>query len=179
MNIAVIIPNGFEEIEAITPIDIFRRAGLKVQTFALESNPAQGAHGIDITCDQNISSLIAVDFDLLFLPGGLPGSHTLRDHKEAQNLIKEFAQEDKYIAAICAAPIALLEAKILNGKTVTSHPSKEKDFSDCKYSQDRVVVDGKIITSRGAGTAIEFSLRILAELGFNDKAQTIKEAILA
>lgn len=179
MKIAVLIPNGFEEIEAITPIDLWRRADLNVQTFALESTPAQGSHGIDISCDHFVEQLQVDNFDLLFLPGGLPGSHTLRDNETAQAIIKGFAEANKYIAAICAAPVALHQAGLLKGKAVTSHPSKETELTDTNYSQDRVVVDGKIITSRGAGTAIDFALSVLNELGLADKATTIKKAILA
>ena len=179
MKIAVLIPNGFEEIEAITPIDILRRADLTVTTFALEANPAQGSHGIDISCDEPVENLNTEDFDLLFLPGGLPGSHTLRDSEIAQAIIKDFAKQSKYIAAICAAPVALHKAGLLDGKSISSHPSKEAELTNTNYSQERVTVDGKIITSRGAGTAIEFSLCILEELGLKEKAQTIKQAILA
>jgi 4-methyl-5(b-hydroxyethyl)-thiazole monophosphate biosynthesis len=163
----VILANGFEEIEAICPIDILRRANIDVTVAGLESIPAQGAHGVDFSCDAYLEDLTENLFDAVILPGGMPGSQTLGESKVVQDICKRHYSSGGIIAAICAAPaLALAKFGLLNGKNVTGFPGTESHFDNTtKYHKSEMTVqDGNIITSRGAGTAFSFGLKLVEAL---------------
>ncbi|NQZ59979.1 MAG: DJ-1/PfpI family protein [Lentisphaeraceae bacterium] len=179
MKALVLFAEGFEEIEAITPVDVLRRANIEVITAGLSDLKVTGSHGISIAVDKLLDDVISrEDFDILILPGGLPGSHYLRDDGRVIDLIRHMNAQEKLIAAICAAPVALEEAGILKNKKVTSHPSKESELKSAEYTAKRVQIDGRIISAKGAGCAMEFSLVILREMGLKQEAHKLAEAMI-
>ncbi|WP_311488167.1 DJ-1 family glyoxalase III [uncultured Helcococcus sp.] len=163
-KIAVFVAPGFEEIETVAVADILRRGEQHCDLVGLE-NAVTGVHGISIQCDRVIDDKIAHDYDMVVLPGGRPGADNLRDNDLVIKAIKDMEKEDKWIAAICAAPIALGRAGVLEGKNFTAYPGVDKEIKDRNFKEDIVVVDGKIITSRGPATVFEFSYSLLDLLG--------------
>ena len=175
-KIAVLFANGFEEIEAVTVVDVLRRASVQVDMVGVEGGRAIGSHGITIDMDLELVDVCASDYDGFVLPGGLPGSYTLRDLSEVQDFLRAF--KGKIQAAICAAPIALKAAGLLDDRHVTSHPSVKSEFDQSFYVESEVVVDGKVVTSRGAGTSFEFATAILVTLGLESEAEKWRAAML-
>jgi 4-methyl-5(b-hydroxyethyl)-thiazole monophosphate biosynthesis len=162
-NVLVPLAQGCEELEAITIVDLLRRANINVVTASLDDKPVKASRGSVLIADTTIDQVRAGDFDMMVLPGGLPGADHLRDNARVQQLLKEIASHDKYIAAICAAPRALARAGLLNGKKGTSFPGSldEATLSSMNYLDDPVVIDGKVITSKGPGTAMDFALTLI------------------
>ncbi len=178
---AIVVPlaPGFEEIEAITIVDVLRRAGQDVVFAGLAAGPIVGAHQIAITPDCTIDQIDADAVKMVVLPGGLPGATNLRDDARVQQLLKTCATRGAFTAAICAAPIALAKAGIHTGKAMTSYPGFEDDLQGAKLSTDRVVVDGKVVTSRGPGTALEFALTLVRLLSDAKVATKVAGDMLA
>lgn len=177
-NILIPLAQGFEEIEAVTNIDVLRRAGLKVITVGIGGSQIEGDHGIKIETDTVISEVEADDFDAVVLPGGMPGAANLRDSNELRTIIKKLNQQKKLCAAVCAAPIVLYAAGILDGKDATSYPGFGKDMSQCNYLEDRVVIDENIITARGPGVAMEFALTIVEYLLDKESKNELEKSML-
>lgn len=178
-TILTILPEGFEELEAVAPIDLWRRAGFKVVTASLGSKKlVTGKNGIPVQADTTLGATgpDAV-YDLLFLPGG-PGVEHLRTSPEVRELIGRQIAAGKNIAAICAAPLVLKDAGLLMGRKYTAHPSTETELNEILTDQD-VVVDGDIITSRGAGTAVSLALRVIELLSGEDAARNVAVSICA
>ncbi len=161
----VLIPlaEGFEELEAVTVIDLLRRAGVAVVTAGLQAGSITASRGVVILPDATLDAVLSQDFDMIVLPGGLPGAHHLRDDLRVQAILKRHAAAGAYTAAICAAPVALAQAGLLVGKTATSYPGfvEKLTIADFTHSTEAVVVDGKIVTSRGPGTAMDFALTLI------------------
>lgn len=177
-RILVPISNGFEEIEAISIIDICRRANLDVTIAAIENIQTIGAHNIKIEADIMIENVSSTDFDMIVLPGGLPNAFTLADNIHVQKLLKEFKESDKNIGAICAAPYALHKAEVLN-TNYTCYPSFEQKIKlDGYHNEDAVVIDDKVITSRGPGTAMLFALEIVNILCGEETYTNLKNGLL-
>jgi 4-methyl-5(b-hydroxyethyl)-thiazole monophosphate biosynthesis len=174
MKVIVPIAEGFEEIEAITIVDILRRADIDVTTATLSKNPVKGSHGIPVKADRIIKELNMVDFNCIVLPGGMPGSENLKMNDTVLSYIKHIYSKGGYIAAICAAPIVLGQAGVLYGKNVTCFPGYEGELIDANYIEKPVVVDGSVITGRGAGCAIPFALEIVGTIRGNDIREEIK-----
>ena len=183
-KIAVLLANGFEEGEALFVIDILRRAGFQCDGIALETKEVQGSHGIRVFADRMLEEVNCMEYDMVVLPGGLPGANTLRDCKTVIDWIKAFADDSKkFIGAICAAPQVLAKADVVRGKKLTSYPGEKYKalFTDSDYIDDNermeecVVVDGNLITSRGPGTTLPFSYKLVEVLGGN--ACQLKEAM--
>lgn len=178
-RIIVPISNGFEEIEAISIIDVCRRAGIEVTIAALEDLETIGAQNIKIIADCMIENIKESDFDMIILPGGLPNAFTLADNKKVQSLLKEFKLNDKNIGAICAAPYALHKADVLNPK-YTCYPSFENKIRIDGYEENlQIVKDGNIITSRGPGTAMCFALEVVKILCDEKTYNSVKDGLLA
>lgn len=179
ITVLTILPEGFEEIEAVTPIDIWRRAGWTVTTASLSSKQSvTGRSNITLRADKTLSAIGPESvFDLLFLPGG-PGVAHLRSSPEVLEIIGRHVAANKWIAAICAAPLVLKDAGLLAGRRFTAHPSTATELPEA-ISDENVVIDSKIITSRGAGTALEFSLRVVTELVDLNRAEELKLSICA
>ncbi|RXJ98154.1 DJ-1 family protein [Arcobacter sp. CECT 8989] len=177
-KIVIPISNGFEEIEAISIIDICRRANIEVVIAGVEALETIGAHNIKVTADCKIEDVKEDDFDLIVLPGGLPNAFTLADNEHVQKLLKEFKASDKYIAAICAAPYALHKAEVLN-KDYTCYPSFEQKIVPENYiSNQNVVKDGNVITSRGPATAMEFALKIVKLIKGDETYEELRQGLL-
>ncbi len=178
-NILITISNGFEEIEAISIIDICRRANIKVTIAGVEGLEISGAHGIKIISDEKIENISSDDFDMIDLPGGLPNAFTLAENKKVQSLLKEFKDKNKKIGAICAAPYALHKADVLN-ENYTCYPSFEKKIKENGYhADDNVVIDSNVITSRGPATAMIFALEIVNLLCDKEICDGVKDGLLA
>lgn len=163
-KVAVILANGFEEIEALTPVDVLRRASIECDMVGLTAREVEGSHGIKVQADKVFTGDLT-DYDMVILPGGMPGSIHLRDHAGLIEAIQVTANRSQYVAAICAAPIVLEKAGLLANRRYTCYPSQEENIVSGQYVTDTVVVDGNIVTSRGAGTALAFAYRLVALLG--------------
>ncbi|MDR0361891.1 MAG: DJ-1/PfpI family protein [Planctomycetota bacterium] len=162
---AVLFTDGFEEVEAITPVDILRRAGVETVVAGVGTKEPTGAHGIRVHADVGVDDL-AGDLDLLVLPGGMPGAKRLGASVAARALAELLAADGRLIGAICAAPVYTLAAwGFLAGRSATCYPGMESEFpKDVRFRPDPVVADGNFITSRGVGTALDFSLALVAAL---------------
>ena len=162
-HVLVPLAQGCEELEAITITDLLVRAGVTVTTCGLDEQPVKASRGITIIPDTSIDKVLNQSFDLIVLPGGLPGADHLRDNAQIQALLKKQAADNKYIAAICAAPKVLAQAGVLEGKTATSFPGvlAALDNPNIDISENAVEIDGKVVTSRSAGTAMEFTLSLI------------------
>lgn len=160
-RVLILLANGFEEMEAITIIDVLRRAGVEVVTAGLQAGPIEASrktrHLPDTTLDQVAHQI----FDAVVLPGGQPGTDHLRKDTRVGECILRHMRDGKQIAAICAAPLVLHDLGVLAGKHATSYPSVREQLNGVHYSEERVVLDGKILTSRGPGTALEFALKLV------------------
>jgi protein deglycase len=182
MKVMVILAEGFEEIEAITIIDILRRANISVISVGLTSRTITGSHSITISSDSLIDDELSKlsEYQMVVLPGGLPGSNNLRDDSRIISLLQKMNQEKKYTAAICAAPIVLAKAGLLDGKKATSYPGQLEKLSlpTTQVVKESVVVDGTVITSGGPATAIEFSLALVEILVGNQKRNDLAEKLL-
>lgn len=170
----IILAQGFEEVEAITPIDYLRRAGVDVTVVALDSLQVVSARSLIVTADALLADVLTLNHpDLIVLPGGIKGSRAIAASEPVRRLVSEMAREGKLIAAICASPaVALYPWGLLEGKTWTCYPGEEEALG-VRVSESRVVVDGKIITSRGPGTAGEFSLALVEALEGKDVAHQL------
>ncbi|HEY3496258.1 MAG TPA: DJ-1 family glyoxalase III [Polyangiaceae bacterium] len=176
MRALVLLAEGFEEIEAVTIVDVLRRGGVKVTTAALGTSLVRGSHGIAIEADTSLDGLRVDTFDAVVLPGGMPGAKHLRDDTRVQSLLCEAAARDKLVGAICAAPIALDAAGLLDGKRATAYPGHE--IRPAIYVEEDVVTDGNIVTSRGVGTALDFALALVERLAGSDTASRLRVAML-
>ena len=162
-KVAVILANGFEEIEALTVIDVLRRANISCDMVGFEEQ-VTGSHDIHVTADRVFDGDLS-DYDLLVLPGGMPGSANLRDNQALISEIQAFNQEGKKISAICAAPIALQQAGVLKDKHFTCYDGVQEQITDGIYQKETVVVDGNLTTSRGPSTALAFAYELVDQLG--------------
>lgn len=177
-KVIVPISTGFEEIEAITIIDVCRRANISVTIAGLNNLHTAGAHNIIVQADKLLSDIDYTDFDMIVLPGGTENSYNLAKDQKLQEILRLMKEENRFIAAICAAPYALHKADVLN-KHYTCYPSFEEEIRKEGYdsSQD-VVRDGYILTSRGPGTAMTFALEIVKILTNNDIYESVRKSLL-
>ena len=162
-RVLVPLAEGFEEIEAVTVVDLLRRAGIEVHTASLDGPRVTGSHGIALMADIALDAAAADDYDMIVLPGGMPGAEHLRNDPRVISLLRRFAAEGRYTAAICAAPGVLAHAGLLEERAATSFPGflNADSAPGIRLRDDAVVVDGKVVTSRGAGTAMEFGLALI------------------
>ena len=178
-KVGIFFADGCEEIEGLAVVDICRRAGLEIETISIMGRDiVAGSHRIKFQTDAVFED---VDFDTLdgvILPGGMPGTLHLLDHAAVNKVIKKFAGEGKLVAAICAAPSVLGAAGILEGRRATCHPGFEEKLTGAATSEDAVVVDGNIITSRGMGTAIPFALEIVRYFADDAAVEHIKDGLV-
>lgn len=174
-----ILAEGFEEIEAVTPVDMLRRAGIEVVVAGLGGIDVTGSHGITVLADCEFSE-IDEEFDCVIIPGGLPGSANIADDEQVLGFIKQMADKGKLVAAICAAPAVVLgRAGVLSGRKATCSPGfVEKLPADTKFTGERVTTDENIITSRAAGTAAEFAAAIIAYLANKESGEKLLDSML-
>ena len=173
----VFLAQGFEEIEAVSIMDVLRRAGVEVVIVSISSKEkmVMGAHDIVIAADVIFDETDFSGGDMLILPGGQPGTDNLNTHEGLKKLIKTYYNQNKYVAAICAAPLVFGEMGLLQGKKVVSYPGYENRLLGAEIAEnDRVVVAGNIITSKGPGTAIEFTLKLVELLIGKETAEKLR-----
>lgn len=165
-KVLVPLATGCEELEAVTIIDLLRRAQIEVVTASLENTPVRCSRGTVLLADRLLDEVLNEDFDMIVLPGGLPGADHLNADPRIHRLINRLTATAKHVAAICAAPKVLLENGVLKGHTLTAYPGAldALDTSQVHITNNAVEVDGKIITSRGPGTAMDFSLQLIESL---------------
>ena len=178
----VLIPlaQGCEELEAVTLIDLLRRAEITVVTASLTDDPVTCSRGVVIMADTQLDAVMDQDFDLMALPGGLPGADNLNADSRIHQLINRLSSEGKYIGAICAAPKVLVKNGIAKGKQITAYPGalNEIDLSGVELSQETVQIDNKIITSRGPGTAMDFALSLIELLQGKDVRESVEAGLV-
>ena len=175
--IAILLADGFEEIEALTPLDVLRRAGLDVKTVGVTSKIAVGSHGISVVCDINADELDTSALTAVIFPGGMPGSLNLDAAPISDKVIEAVQKNGGIIAAICAAPLVLGRRGLLEGKKATCYPGFEKELVGAHYTADTVTVDGNFVTARGMGVALEFALTLTEMIKGKDEAIKISSGV--
>lgn len=193
MKAIVFLADGFEEIEALTPVDYLRRAGVKVTVAGISKQEITGAHGINVMTDEVLSEgLLNEKFDALIIPGGMPGSTNLAASPLVEKFLKDAQSRGAVIAAICAAPVVVLaKSGFLKKRRYTCYPSMEKDLQEFAgkdykvltegsvHTEERVVTDGNIVTSRGPGAAEEFALVLVEKLAGKEAKDSLRKGIVA
>ena len=181
-GVRVLVPlaDGCEEIEAVTIVDVLRRAGIEVVVAGVGATAVTGAHGLKLTADVTLDTALQTDFEMVVLPGGEPGATTLRDDARVQALLKRHAASGKHVAAICAAPKALAAAGLLDGRKATSYPGylDVQPAPGMTFLAQPVVVDGKLTTSRGPGTAMDFALMLVEQLLGKAKRKAVEDPLM-
>ncbi|HEY5602331.1 MAG TPA: DJ-1 family glyoxalase III [Gammaproteobacteria bacterium] len=178
-SVLVPLAQGCEELEAVTIIDLLRRAGIDVVTASLDSEPIRASRGTVLIADQILDQALQQSFDMVVLPGGLPGADHLNTDPRILKLLAKMADMNQFIAAICAAPKVLATAGLLSGKRATAFPGVLEKLSlpDTDIVKDPVVIDGNVITSRGPGTAMDFALQLIELLTDKDKRNSVEAAL--
>ncbi len=178
----VLIPlaQGCEELEAVTVIDLLRRAGIEVVVAGLQEGPVVASRGTVLLPDITLDQVLDEDFDMVVLPGGMPGAEHLDQDPRIHRLVQRQAEGGRYTAAICAAPKVLANAGLLNGKQATSYPGfiDAMNLPATRVLEQSVVVDGRVITSRGPGTAMDFALELIAQLAGEPKRAEVEGPLL-
>ena len=169
MKLLAILADGSEELEAIAVIDIMRRCGMEVTMAGLSCQTVTGAHGTEIKCNTTLAACDISAFDGVFLPGGLNGSLAFYNSETVQNVLRRMAEAGKVVSAICAAPIALAKAGLLNGKRLTMYPGFEEYLNGMTYTAALAETDGKVVTGKGPGAVFAFSQQLAAALGAEQK----------
>jgi protein deglycase len=179
-KVLVPLAQGCEELEAITITDLLVRAGIEVTTASLDDEIVTASRGTRIIADTNINDVRNNSYDLIVLPGGLPGADHLRDNEIVQSLLKKQARENKFIAAICAAPKALAQAGLLDNRSATGYPGvlSSLKLPNTAIKDSAIEIDGNIITSRGPGTAMDFALTLIEILEGKDKRNEVNAQLV-
>lgn len=177
LMIALFLAEGFEEIEALATADVLRRSQLDVQTVGVGGRRIRGAHGIEVTADILDQEWTADELEAVVLPGGMPGTLHLEQSPVVQRAIDIAVERGLLLCAICAAPSILGHRKLLEGRRATCYPGFEKELGGVRTVEEPVVADGRFITARGAGVAVDFGLRIAAALASPEKAAAVGEAM--
>ncbi len=178
-RVLVPLAPGCEEIEAVTIIDLLRRARIEVVAAGLDDQPVTASRGVRLIPDTTLDEALNREFDMIVLPGGMPGAVNLNNDPRIKNLLGEMAAQGKYTCAICAAPFVLGEAGLLAGKSATSYPGfvDKMNLPGVTYKNDPVVIDGKVITSRGPGTAMDFALALIEVLAGKAKREEVEAGL--
>ena len=176
---AIFIAPGFEEIEALTPADVLIRAGAEVELISItEDKSVTGGHGLTVVCDRVFEGKPIEEKDILILPGGIPGAKHLQEHKKLSELIKHYDSQEKWIGAICAAPMILGDMGLLADRKATCYIGFEHHLKGAHHYPVPAITDGHIITGRGIGAAMEFSLEIVANLYGPEKASELRKKMV-
>ena len=177
-EVVVPLAPGFEEIEAVAIVDVLRRAGLRTAFASLEPGPVEGSHGIVIRSDMALDDVGQGPIRAVVLPGGMPGSARLRDDLRVRRLLVAVHAKGGVVAAVCAAPIALAAAGLLAGRRAVCFPGFETQLTGADVREDRVMVDDRVVTGRGAGVAVEFALAVVALLVDEAAAERLGDSML-
>lgn len=173
------IANGSEEIEALTTVDVLRRAGLELITVSISGSECiDGAHGVTIKCDTTIEEADLSDADMLLLPGGLPGATNLLEHNDVREALMKQAEKGGKIGAICAAPMVLGDLGLLNGKKATCYPGFEKYLTGAEYTHDVYTIDGNIITGEGPAATLPYAYAIAEMFAGKEVADGLREGMM-
>ncbi len=177
-NICVLLADGFEEIEAMTVVDVLRRAKLEVSILGVKGLDVRGAHQVRLHADGLLRDAGDAHWDAVVLPGG-PGAAILRDDPDVQTFLRHHGQQPRTLmAAICAAPMALAHAGLLEGRRIACYPGTEPEMRGARISQDDVVIDGQVVTSRGPATAVSFALALVQLLADQHTADDVRAHML-
>lgn len=178
-NVLVPLAQGCEELEAVTIIDLLRRAGIHVTSAGLNQHPVKASRGVVLIPDTTLDQVLALSFDMIVLPGGLPGADNLAQDDRLQQLLCKTVEQGGTVAAICAAPRVLVNAGLLQGKRITSYPGAldQMNLDGVSLTQDAIVVDGQVITSRSPGTAMDFALVLIERLAASDKRKEVEAGL--
>ena len=178
-SVLVPLAQGCEELEAVTVVDLLRRAGIEVVTAGLDAQPVTASRGMTLLPDMTLEMALQQSFDMVVLPGGLPGADHLGDDPRVIRLLQDMAASDAYTAAICAAPRVLARAGLLDGKRATSYPGAldTEAVPGIEYLETAVVTDGRVITSRGPGTAMDFALVLIETLVGKTKRDEVEAGL--
>jgi 4-methyl-5(b-hydroxyethyl)-thiazole monophosphate biosynthesis len=179
-SVLVPLAQGCEELEAVTIIDLLRRAGIDVTTAGLDDQPVRASRGVVLIPDATLDEALKRDYDMVVLPGGLPGADHLDQDPRIQTLLKKMSHSEKFIAAICAAPKVLASAGLLDGKRATAYPGtlEKLNLRNTTLASEPVVKDGKVITSRGPGTAMDFALTLIENLVSEEKRKEVEAGLV-
>jgi len=177
-TVLVPLAQGSEELEAVTVLNILRRAGIEAVSASLDGQPIRGARGTMLIPDTSLDEALKRSFDMVVLPGGQPGSSNLKADARIIKLVQRMAAEDRYVCAICAAPSVLATAGVLDGKRATSFPGSLDPFPKVSRQPQAVVEDGKLITSRGPGTAMDFALTLVERLAGKAKRDEVETGLV-
>ena len=180
-KVYIFLADGFEDIEGLTVVDLLRRAEIDIKTVSIkETKQIQTSHGITMLTDTTFAETDFADADMLVLPGGMPGTKYLAGYKPLTDLLTDFNSKGKKIAAICAAPSVFSGLGFLRNRKAASYPSFMEIIAGdgAQTSEDSVVVDGNITTSRGLGTAVDFALSLISQLENDEKAKEIAESVV-
>ena len=171
------LAQGCEEIETVTVIDILRRAGIEVISAGLDAKPVRASRGVMLVPDTTLDEALTHRYDMVVLPGGQPGTNNLKADARVLKLVRQVIADDRYVAAICAAPSVLASAGLLDGKRATCFPGTLDAFPKVQQQYAAVVEDGKLITSRGPGTAMDFALILVERLVGKAKRQEVEAGL--
>ncbi len=175
--IYLFLANGFEEVEALSPLDVLRRAGQEVCTVGVGSRTIVGSHGVPILCDTQLSELPDALPDSVILPGGMPGTKHLDENADVRRIVQDVFTQDGLVCAICAAPSVLGHIGLLRGKEATCFPGFETELDGARLSAEYVCRDGNVITARGAGVALDFGFAIAAALCGEETAEKLRRSM--
>ncbi len=177
-SVLVPLAQGCEELEAVTVIDLLRRAGIDVVTASLDGEPVQASRGVTLVADTALDEALDRDYDMVVLPGGAEGARRLGEDERVNTLLRKLADSERFTAAICAAPKVLAGAGVLEGRQATAFPGALDDSPGVELrGGEPVVVDGSVVTSRGPGTAMDFALRLIELLDGEQKAVEVEQAL--
>lgn len=174
----VILGNGFEEMEAIAPVDILRRGGVQVQTAGIGGTSIRGAHGITVEADTTVEELCFRGMEMIVLPGGMGGVHSILGSEAALSAVQKAWNGGRFVAAICAAPTVLATLGITDGKEATCYPGMENEMGSARMTGLPVVRDGNLICGQAAGAAVPFGLALLAALKGEEAAEKVRQALV-
>lgn len=179
MKVAVYFATGFEEVEALSVVDVLRRGGVEVVMTGIDSKTVVGSHKISINMDATINEIDHDKIDMMILPGGMPGTTNLAKNETLVKNLKSFKEQGKWLAAICAAPSVFGQLGLLEGEKATCYPGFEDQLLGCVHTEDRVVVSGCMITAVGPGASLQFGYKILEIIKGKELSDKIKEGMLA
>lgn len=178
-KVYVFLADGFELLEAMAPVDVLRRCGAELKTISLNENLfVKSAQGVEVKADANIDEINLLDGDVLIIPGGYPGYINLRENEKVVNLLKKYLEDNKIVGAICGGPTIFSYNNIANGINLTAHSSTKEDFKEkYNYTGENICVDKNIVTSIGAGHAVDFAFEIAKKLFDNETIIKVKKGM--